>query len=119
MKVFILKLLVNNPELFEPYAQFWIEPICNYITGKQKNGKGFHYFLRDLATLLITWSKSYIVAQEQSTLFSKVINTIIRLAADKQKVIFNINIEMLAVLMSNWRSVVVIEKDQLLKMLQV
>jgi hypothetical protein len=50
-------------------------------------------------------------------LFSKVINTIIRLAADKQKVIFNINIEMLAVLMSNWRSVVIIEKEQLLKML--
>jgi hypothetical protein len=34
VKVFILKLLVNNPELFEPYAQFWIEPICNYIIGK-------------------------------------------------------------------------------------
>lgn len=119
VKVFILKLLVNNPEIFEPYAQYWIEPICNYITGKQKNGKGFHYFHRDLATLLITWSKSYTVTQEQSALLSKVINTIIRLAADKHKVIFNINIEMLAVLMSNWRAVVVIEKDQLVKMLQV
>jgi hypothetical protein len=67
--------------------------------------------LRDLTTLLITWSKSYVVTQDQSVLFSKVINTIIRLAADKQKVIFNINIEMLAVLMSNWRTVVVIEKE--------
>lgn len=64
VRVFILKLLINNPEIFEPYAQYWILPICDYITGKQKNGKGFHYFHRDLITLLITWqrSKSYTVS---------------------------------------------------------
>jgi DNA-dependent protein kinase catalytic subunit len=61
VKVFILKLLVNNPEIFKPYAQFWLEPICNYIVGKQKNGKGFHYFLRDLVSLLILWSDFYAV----------------------------------------------------------
>lgn len=47
------------------------------------------------------------------------INTIIRLAADKQKQIFKINIEMLTVLISRWQKVVVIEKEQLVKMLTV
>jgi hypothetical protein len=31
-------------------------PICNFISGKQTAGKGFHYFLRDLTLLLIQWS---------------------------------------------------------------
>ena len=61
IKIFTLKLLINNPDVFKPYADHWLEPICNYMIGKQKNGKGFHYFHRDLATLLILWTDSYTV----------------------------------------------------------
>jgi hypothetical protein len=50
---------------------------------------------------------------------SKVINTLIRLAADKSKIIFNINIEILAMLMHKWRTLISIDKDILVKMLQV
>lgn len=53
IRIFILKLLVNNSGLFKPYAAMWFEPICKFITQKQTGGKGFHYFLRDLTTLLI------------------------------------------------------------------
>jgi len=44
-------------------------------------------------------------------LVSNVINTLVRIAADKNKFIFNINIELFAVLLSKWRSAVVLEKD--------
>jgi hypothetical protein len=50
---------------------------------------------------------------------SKTVNTLIRLAADKSKIIFNINIEILAMLLHKWRSVVSIDKDMLVKMLSV
>ena len=53
VKIFILKMLVNNQELFKPYAKIWLVPICSFISGKQTAGKGFHYFLRDLTLLLI------------------------------------------------------------------
>jgi len=53
IKIFILKLLVNNSTLFKPFAQMWFEPICKFITQKSTGGKGFHYFIRDLTTLLI------------------------------------------------------------------
>jgi len=33
VKIFILKLLVNNPEVFKVFAQHWIDPIANYIVG--------------------------------------------------------------------------------------
>ena len=34
VKIFILKLLVNNPDLFKPYAKTWLVPICQFISGK-------------------------------------------------------------------------------------
>jgi hypothetical protein len=50
---------------------------------------------------------------------SKTVNTLIRLAADKSKIIFNINIEILAMLLHKWRAIVSIDKDMLVKMLVV
>jgi hypothetical protein len=35
----------------------------------------------------------------------------VRLAADKNKIIFNINIELLAMLLHKWREFAVIDKD--------
>ena len=53
VKIFILKLLVNNSNLFKPFAQYWFAPVCKFIDQPRTGGKGFHYFLRDLATVLI------------------------------------------------------------------
>lgn len=53
VKIFILKLLVNNSTLFKPFAQHWFTVICEFIVQKNTGGIGFHYFLRDLATLLV------------------------------------------------------------------
>jgi hypothetical protein len=104
-------MLVNNADIFKPFAKFWLEPICNFIIADKTGGKGFHYFLRDLVSLLILWSDNYKVTQEQSILVSNVINTLVRISADKNKFIFNINIELLAVLLDKWRSAVVLDKD--------
>lgn len=42
-----------------------------------------------------------------------------RLAADNSKIIFNINIELIAMLLHKWRKVVVLDKDLLVKMMSV
>ena len=94
-----------------------MKSICEFITGKQTGGKGIHYFIRDLCTLLVLWSDTY--KPTDRAMCSKVINTLIRLAADKSKIIFNINIEILAMLMHRWRTLISIDKDMLVKMLQV
>jgi hypothetical protein len=50
-------------------------------------------------------------------LCSKVINTLAKMSADKSKLIFNINIEIVATLLHNWRHLVTIDKTMLVKML--
>jgi hypothetical protein len=32
IRIFLLKLLVNNSTMFKPYAAMWFEPICKFIT---------------------------------------------------------------------------------------
>jgi len=77
--------------------------VCTFICSRQTGGKGFHYFLRDLATLLISWGETYTPTQRDSQLCSQVLNTLIKISADKSKIIFNINIEIVATLMHKWR----------------
>lgn len=55
-KVFILKVVTNNSKVFEPYADFWFRPIAEYLAAKETGGKGFHYFARDLCTMLVSWA---------------------------------------------------------------
>ena len=92
------------------------------MVGQNTGGKGFHYFLRDLVTLLIQWSDEFQprfeVARER-TLCCKVLNNLIKLAADKSKYIFNINIEIVATLMLKWRHLVAVDKVTLCNMLNV
>ena len=113
LQIFVLKLLVNNQDLFKPFAHFWITPICNFINSKKRGGKGFHYFLRDLTTLLILWSdeKQFKPTDKQKELCCLVVNNLVKLAADKNKIIFNINIELLAMLLHKWKSFITLDKE--------
>lgn len=122
VKIFILKLLVNNSQLFKPFAQHWFHVICEFMVARKTGGKGFHYFLRDLATLLIQWSDTFTPRFENArerTLCSQVMNKLINITADKSKYIFNINIEIVAALMEKWRDVVALDKVRLGKMLSI
>jgi len=56
IRIFILKIVTNNPRLFKHYAAQWFKPICEYIVQPDTGGDGFHYFLRDVCTMLISWS---------------------------------------------------------------
>ena len=103
VKIFILKILINkyfylfnisySPNLFAPYSQHWFEPIANYIIEKNNGGKGFHYFMRDLCTLLMSWADFMPDdSSKNKVLCTQVVNTLIKYAADKTKMIFNTNI---------------------------
>lgn len=122
VKIFILKLLVNNSELFKPFAQHWFHVICQFIVQKNRGGVGFHYFLRDLAMLLVQWSDDFVPRFEnvkERNLCCQVMNNLIKLAADKRKYIFNLNIEIVATLMLKWRHVVSLDKATLCGMLSM
>jgi DNA-dependent protein kinase catalytic subunit len=89
VKIFILKIISNNAKLFKPFADKWFEPICQYVILKDNGGKGFHYFLRDLCTMLISWNYVPVNPDDSSKLLmTKMVNSLILIAADEVKLIF-------------------------------
>lgn len=90
-----------------------------YITEKNNGGKGFHYFMRDLCTLLISW-KDFVPedSSKNKQLCTQVINTLVKYSADKTKMIFNTNIQIVGSLLHRWRKgLVALNKDILTNMI--
>ena len=75
-----------------PYAKDWFEPICKYIVDKNNGGSGFHYFLRDLTTMLVSWNFTPDDTSKNRALCTEAINALIKCSADKTKMVFNTNI---------------------------
>ena len=120
VKIFILKIISNNAKLFKSYAKHWFEPICEYVILKENGGKGFHYFLRDLCTILISWS--YVPenpSDQTKILMTKVINSLILISADDVKLIFKQNIKIISSLMNIWKSHIAVNKMIVTKMLSI
>lgn len=65
-KFFVLKLIINRSNIFEPYAKFWFTELADYVLSKDNGGKGLHYFLRDICTILITFSDHIDITTEQN-----------------------------------------------------
>jgi DNA-dependent protein kinase catalytic subunit len=111
--------VTNNPKLFKPHAALWFEPICEYIICKNNGGKGFHYFLRDVCTMLISWDFMPPDTSKMKMLLTKVINSLILIAADGIKLIFKQNVKIISTLMEKWKSLICINKVVIAKMISI
>jgi DNA-dependent protein kinase catalytic subunit len=56
VKWFIAKVVVNRPEIFQPYAKSWFTPLIALCVLDNNGGRGFHYFLRDISFVVLTWN---------------------------------------------------------------
>ena len=103
-KLFILKLIINRPNVFQPYANHWFSHLADYVVSKDTGGKGLHYFLRDVCTILINFSDSIDLENDSNKQkCNEILNCLIKYAADKRKLIFTHNISIIGKLMEKWK----------------
>jgi len=114
-KLFVLKLIINRPEIFQPYANYWFEYLAEYAISKDTGGKGLHYFLRDICSVLIRFHGKYEIASDKNKRYcNEILNSLIKYAADKRRVIFAHNIQIISSLMENWRECIESLDEQVL-----
>jgi DNA-dependent protein kinase catalytic subunit len=53
LRLFFLKLIINKPDIFAPYAGHWFEPFMTAITFSSSYGEGINYFVQDLTAFLL------------------------------------------------------------------
>jgi hypothetical protein len=57
VKWFIVKLVINRWAIFQRYAPAWFRPLATLccLPAEQTGGHGFHYLLRDICWLFLSW----------------------------------------------------------------
>jgi len=65
-KLFILKVIINRPEPFIKYSNHWFKYLAEYTISRENGGKGFHYFLRDICTIMICFSETLDISTEEN-----------------------------------------------------
>ena len=103
-KLFILKLIINRPNIFYPYAAVWFEYIAEYVISKDTGGKGLHYFLRDICSVLISFSDKLDYNNDKTIKYwNEILNWLVKYSADKRRLIFTHNISIIGRLIEKWR----------------
>ena len=103
-KLFILKLIINRPNIFHRYADAWFVHLSDYLMSKDTGGKGLHYFYRDICMILINFTDSINLENvNNQRRCNEILNCLIKYAADKRKLIFTHNINVIGKLMEKWK----------------
>ncbi|XP_050441863.1 DNA-dependent protein kinase catalytic subunit-like isoform X2 [Adelges cooleyi] len=117
-KMFLMKLIVNCESYFEPYAKQWLSPIMKFILEKQL-GNSMNYFLADVVTMLVSWKTSAIPStNEEKNLAKKLLCFLLSVSKTEVKNVFKHNIELIKLLVENWKQSLEMEYDVLLHLIK-
>ena len=119
VKLFILKMIMNKPKLFKPHAKEWFDPIMSYLIDCKEQGKGFHYFSRDLCTTILEWEYRPYAERRAMELCSSLVNNIIKVLPDKTSYIFHMNVRVLGALIERFAPLIFINKPVLISMVSM
>ena len=101
VRLFIAKIIINRPLVFQLYARVLIEPLVQIILLQCSENKGMHYFIVDLTVTLLSWAQTYIF--EDKFLATKVLHGLMaNTHADERPVLRN-NLSIVRTMVECWK----------------
>ena len=114
--VFMGKLIINRPNIFEPYANEWLEPLIT-LALTPSISKEFNYYFRDLCiTLLLRWNITP-SGPSQEHLATQLFNQIIKNIIYPSRFITKCNIEIAKLFVEKWKGNFIPNKKLILDMI--
>ncbi|KAL3877683.1 hypothetical protein ACJMK2_035352, partial [Sinanodonta woodiana] len=120
VKLFIAKLIINTSEIFQPYAKFWLRPLCQLIFNSSLSGTGMNYFIVDLVVTMLSWHKTAIPqdSAEEKAMASRLVQFLITNVYHESRPVFRNNLEMLKTTLECWKDRVDIPYQEIYKHLK-
>ncbi|BFZ03143.1 hypothetical protein BsWGS_06182 [Bradybaena similaris] len=120
VKLFIAKLVINCNEIFHPYAQFWLRPLCQLFFSTEVSGRGITYFAVDLLVTMITWHNVAIPenSAEERAMASRVVKILMINIHHPTRQVFRNNLELLKTVLECWHDRVEIPYDVIYSLLK-
>lgn len=117
-KIIFIKIILNKSELFAPYLTKFISFLTKFTIDKNACGKGFNYFLRDIATFILSCSSFELTHTKPNVeMISSYINSLIKLCGDTKNIIFRTNLKIVNDLMKKFRKVAYLKLNTITSML--
>ncbi|XP_078611933.1 DNA-dependent protein kinase catalytic subunit-like isoform X3 [Branchiostoma floridae x Branchiostoma japonicum] len=105
VKLFIAKLVVNNEEVFRPYARFWLSPLMELVVRGEASGEGINYFIVDLLVTMLSWAA--VAVPEDSAmgraLTSRLLQFLMANTFHKNRAVMRNNLELIKTAVECWK----------------
>ena len=117
-KIFFIKVILNKSEIFIPYISSFISLLVKFTTEKNQCGKGFNYFIRDIATFILS-AESFTLEKnkENIVMMSSYITSLMKLCGDTKNIIFRTNLKIINDLMKKFNKIIYLDKKTITSML--
>ena len=101
--LFILKIIINKSEIFEPYCNYWYKNIIKLVISGMI-GDTFHYYLRDICILLLKWNIIPKENSEEKNIFSSFMNHLIKnIVYTNSKDVIKSNLTLFKLFTEKWK----------------
>lgn len=116
ISLFLLKIILNRPQIFKPYASFWFIPILKFLV-TFNFGEGINYFIRDACLMLLQWDIKPQKSPEHFSVVSHFLDFLIKQAPHTTKEIVRSNVEIIRLFVQSWKNKFAVSKKQIQDML--
>ncbi|KAI8075324.1 hypothetical protein BC940DRAFT_249003 [Gongronella butleri] len=110
IRLFLAKLVINCPDVFERYAFHWITPLIELLVRGNQYGEPMNYFVQDICVLVLAWGSSVSFSnspEDRGRLFRLVNYLMINAPAAKPNVSRN-NVQAIKGVFDNWYKDIII-----------
>ncbi|XP_028413162.1 DNA-dependent protein kinase catalytic subunit-like [Dendronephthya gigantea] len=105
VRLFIAKLITNLPEVFEPYAKFWLDSLMELILLPTFKNSELNYFVIDIVVTMLSWSSVTIPEDSYSSrrLTSRLLEYLMETCNHPTRSIFKNNLEVIKTFVEVWK----------------
>ncbi|KAG0339299.1 hypothetical protein BG004_006877 [Podila humilis] len=110
IRLFLAKIVVDMPQVFEKYAHSWIRPLMKLAMEGESFGDAMSYFVQDLCVLIIVWGESVKLNNnyDDRVLLLKFLSYLMQHCYHESRACLLNNIDLIKGVFENWSSVAVV-----------
>nr|XP_054763504.1 DNA-dependent protein kinase catalytic subunit-like [Lytechinus pictus] len=116
IKLFIIRLIINTQDVFQPYAKFWLTPLMQFLATARVQRDGMNYMVMDIMLVMLDWST--IAVPEDSRLASGVLRFLMENSYHERKSVMKNNLEVIKTLVECWKGVITVPTRVIYEKLQ-
>ncbi|XP_066926586.1 DNA-dependent protein kinase catalytic subunit-like [Clytia hemisphaerica] len=105
IKLFIAKLIINEPKIFEPYGTYWYPSLVDLILSSHIPGPPINYFTIDLVVVMLSWSKTNIPPDTvvSRNMCSSLLEYLVKYTHHTNRSVLKNNLQVIKTLLQVWK----------------